>query len=162
MSTAAAHLAHQYRMAYGAGRMNLRGISTDEAVRVPDGGGSSANWITGHIVYVRGAILRFLGLDPVAGSDRLEPYTRGSTVPSVEDAVPIKELVGMWKASQQALEQALAGATDELFAKPLDEPDPRLGETIGSALAFFAFHEGYHVGQIGITRRRLGLEGAIS
>lgn len=162
MSTAAKHLAHQLRVAYGAARLNLRGIPAADALRIPEGGGSSANWIVGHIVLARRMIHGHLGIEPVEGTQRLEPYGRGSTAPTGDEALPLSDLIGMWKASQQAVEAALAEATDERLATPLEASDARMGDTVGSALAFLAFHEGYHVGQLGITRRRLGLEGAIA
>ena len=162
MSTATALLAQQYRTSYGAARMNLRGIGAEEAHEVPEGRGSSANWITGHVVAMRGPVHRLLGIAVVEGTDGLEAYARGTAVPDEASATEQRLLLRMWKESQAAIEIALAAASDDDLSRSLDAPDPLLGETVGSALAFFAFHEAYHVGQIGMTRRRLGMDGAIT
>ena len=162
MSMATSLLAQQYRTSYGAARLNLRGIGTAEAHEVPEGRGSSANWITGHVVAMRGHVHRLLGIPVVEGTDALGIYARGSTVPDEAAATAQRALVRMWKESQAAVEIALAAASDDDLGCALDAPDPLLGETVGSALAFFAFHEAYHVGQIGMTRRRLDMEGAIT
>jgi len=162
MSTAAQHLALQFHVAQQAGRVNLRGISAEEALEVPEGAGSSANWIVGPIVSSRGGVHGYLGISPVAGSDRLAAYARGSTVPSPEAAIPVSELIDLWKASQAAVSEALEHADDAFLQKTLDEPAGLLGDTVGSALSFLAFNEAYHVGQLGLTRRRLGKEGAIT
>jgi hypothetical protein len=162
MSIAAQHLAQQFRVAYGAARMNLRGISPEEALVVPDGRGSSANWITGHLVLMRGHVHELLGIVPVEGTDALGAYARGSTAPSSDHATDQSALVRMWKASQAAVDGALETVTERHFEAPLEQSGPLLGETKGSALAFFAFHEAYHTGQLGLTRRRLGKDGAIT
>lgn len=162
MSNAAENLAKQYGLTYGAGRMNLRGISAEEATTLPDGGGNSANWIAGHIVRMRGSVHDLLGIPQIDGTAALERYERGSTAPGPDDATPIRDLMQMWKSSQKAVTEALTDVAPELLGRGLPEPHPLLGETVGSGLAFLAFHEAYHVGQLGLTRRRLGKDGAIT
>lgn len=162
MSIAAQHLAHLYTSAYGAGRMNLRGVSEEAALEPPLGGGHALGWIVGHIVHTRMHVHGLLGIDVAGDPDVLEPYGRGTTDPSEADAVDLRTLLSLWKASQAALDEAFGDLGDTDLEAPLEEAGPRFGETVGTALAFMAFHEAYHVGQLGLTRRRLGLGGAIA
>ena len=103
-----------------------------------------------------------LGVEVAGDPDALEPYARGTSEPLEGDALDLRSLVAIWKESQALLDEAFADLADSDLEAPLEEPNPMFGETVGSALAFMAFHEAYHVGQLGLTRRRLGKDGAIA
>ncbi len=68
--------------------------------------------------------------------------------------VPFSELLADWDASQEAMIEGVHAMTaDDLAAKvPRGEGEISKAE----ALAFYVFHEAYHVGQTGLLRRIAG------
>ncbi len=68
--------------------------------------------------------------------------------------MPLSELLADWDASQEAmLEGVRAMTANDLAAKvPWGEGEISKAE----ALAFYVFHEAYHVGQTGLLRRIAG------
>ncbi len=55
------------------------------------------------------------------------------------------------------LDQALADAPPTLLAAP---PPPGFAGELRDFLHFIAFHQGYHVGQLGLLRRAMGRDRA--
>ncbi len=54
-------LAVQFNYTAWVFRKNLEGLSNDDALRGPEPGGNSANWVAGHIAHARAAILDLVG-----------------------------------------------------------------------------------------------------
>ena len=60
---------------------------------------------------------------------------------------------------QQPLVAALRAASPETLARPVpDSPTGNPDETVSSFIVAIAFHEAYHLGQVGLLRRTLGKE----
>lgn len=136
-------------------RANAGDLTQEESVRSVEGV-NSANWIVGHMTWARNEVLRLLGAEPVADPASLGAYARGG---GVGEPLGIDELRRLLRRTQKALERAIEEADP---SRPNPSPDGLTGETIGSALDFFAFHDAYHAGQLGIVRRLLGKPGAIA
>ncbi|MEZ4416104.1 MAG: DinB family protein [Gemmatimonadota bacterium] len=126
----------------------LAGVETQQAKAPFTEAGNRMSWILGHIVYWRQEVLTALGgptlwdLSAAAGYrgvDRSMPAT---------DGADWDELVHRAAALNAAIMPLLADA---------DLSRDELRKT----LAGLAAHEGYHVGQMGIARRALGLEAAL-
>jgi hypothetical protein len=47
----------------------------------------------------------------------------------------------------------------EILDRPLGRTLPDGGETVGACIRFLAFHEAYHLGQLGLFRRLAGKPG---
>jgi uncharacterized damage-inducible protein DinB len=106
---------------------------------------NSVSWIVGHIAYWKQEILTLLGgpeVWPLPGRAGYRGVTRDALA---SDETPWVELVRLVAALQGEITPRLAGASlgDAALRKSLWE---------------LASHEGYHVGQIGIARRLLGME----
>lgn len=155
-------LVDQLSFNLGTIKVNTEGLTHEESLVAPPGGGNCLNWVVGHLVSSRNGLLRLLGCDFVWDKERAERYQRGSDPISAEEAVAFDEILADFAASQEPIVAALRGLTDEQLAAPttaryLKGDD----ETLGSVLATFVFHEAYHTGQTGLLRRILGKEGAI-
>ncbi len=140
---------------------NLAGLSHEETLQSPEGGGNCMNWVVGHIVRGRVMLQTVLGQDPMFDLDELAIYN-DKPLANANRAMPIEELLKRFDALQDPLATGLAGVPAEMLSKkapfsPANNPD----ETVGSLLAAFLFHEAYHVGQTGIQRRGLGKRGAV-
>jgi uncharacterized damage-inducible protein DinB len=140
---------------------NVDGVSQQESTLRPEAGCNSANWVVGHIVSARSSILRALGEEKIFPDEQVAMYRRGSDG-SVEHGVPLADLLEALDRSQPILLARLQRATEaELNAKsPMSSPAGP-DATLGAAVAAMAFHEAYHVGQLGVLRRLMGKPGAI-
>lgn len=117
--------------------------------------GNCLNWVLGHLANNRDRLLQLLGAEPVLGL-RGERYARESEPITGDgsDALPLADLLAALARSQEALEAALARATEDQSAGPA-----RTGGSTGTAgerLLFFYFHETYHVGQTELLRQLAG------
>jgi len=111
-------------------------------------------WIYGHVVQTRATILGLL--DDRFDTAWSDLFTRGSALhepshyPSRDDIDKMhRHIVDRLKARFDLLtETDLAGA-----ARGKQLPGAR---TLGDQLAFLAFHESYHIGQLAYVRKALG------
>ncbi len=155
-------LASQFAFAHGAALRNLDGIADAEAEQFPMPGGNSMNWIAGHLVAVRQRFLSAFGPAAFLSPEAAGYYARGAK-PSGKPPLSLTELRAAMQQSQDALQTFIAGAGEETLGNPAPfspANDPK--ETVQSLLTKFVIHDSYHSGQLGISRRLLGKEGAIS
>jgi hypothetical protein len=141
---------------------NLAGVSNQESLRAPRPGGNTMNWIVGHLVRTRNQALGLLGHTPLFDDADFEAYGAGSTATPLQLPLPLDELKRRFDAIGPALDAALKRASPQQLStaapfSPTDNPN----ETIGTLLASIAFHEAYHLGQTGLSRRLLGKRGAL-
>lgn len=143
-------------------KKNTEGITDGESRILPPGGGSSLNWVFGHILAIRMFAFDHLRIERVWNAEIARPYARG-TDPRAGEAglLPFEKIIEDFVRSQRALESALDQADEAFLATPIEPKPPIMNKTIGEALAFFAFHESYHAGQTGLLRRLVGKAGAI-
>jgi uncharacterized damage-inducible protein DinB len=137
---------------------NLAGISNQESLRPPQPGGNTMNWIVGHVVRTRNKALGLLGDTPLFDDAEFEAYGHGSTAAPL----PLDELKRRFDALGPALDTALERTSpQQLSAAAPFSPTGNPNETVGTLLASIAFHEAYHLGQTGLSRRLLGKRGVL-
>ncbi|MFL5492864.1 MAG: DinB family protein [Gemmatimonadales bacterium] len=148
-----------YRFTHLSLERNLQGLTDEEALVAPGAGGNCVNWLVGHILLSRDGLHALLGLAPAwdASLPSSEPYRRGSHGP-MPDGVPTLALLRV------ARERSQAQVLERLEQVSADRLAERVSETmtVAERLGFFGFHEAYHVGQAGLSRRLLGKAGAIA
>jgi uncharacterized damage-inducible protein DinB len=144
----------QFDMNHRVLHQNVAGLSHAESIREPEPGGNCLNWVVGHIVASRGALLRALGAEPVWADSLALPYKRGAR-PEVATLLPFEKIVADFDRSQALVVAGLQALAEEALERT-GRKDP-----LGLELGFISFHESYHVGQTGLHRRLLGHEGAI-
>ncbi len=146
-----------YEAGYRTIETNLEGITHEESMRAASrAGGNCLNWVLGHLVQTRNAVLRLAGAEAIWDDGLMRVYNaQEGVVFDPAQALPLERLIADLGASQARLRAVLPGITPERLAAP------SLFGTVGGALAFLTFHEGYHSGQLGILRRVLGKEGKI-
>ncbi len=134
---------------------NLEGITHEESLFQPQAGGNSINWILGHIVASRGAVMKLVGEDSIWSEEDAAPYGRGSPILNESMARPLEKIHSALTESQNKLLGRL---------KEMSEEDPtsrQENQEKFEQLAFLQFHEAYHAGQISVMRRLVGKPGAI-
>ena len=125
--------------------LNLDGISQAMADRAPAEGINSITWILRHLVFYRRETLRVVTAAPAT-----QPASEPRTLP---------ELLAALDELQAALDQAFDAVEDWAAVRnhpALDAPMP-IDQIVGTFLS----HEAYHVGQIALARRLLGLPGVL-
>ncbi len=122
---------------------------------VHDDNGHTARWIVGHLAVHRHRALQLMGLTPVP-----VPWDACFLQGTNPDAVPHSldgiEIAGAFHAAHQVMTSRWASLSDHDICRPLGRALPDGGETMLDGLRFLAWHESYHVGQLGMLRRLTG------
>ncbi|MEO7102258.1 MAG: DinB family protein [Gemmatimonadaceae bacterium] len=144
-------------------RMNTEGITQAESLIQPQAAGNCMNWVVGHLLAVYHHVLPLVGQKPVLPESQLSRYDRGSApIKDMSGALDINEMLSVWDETCKRIDTGLASLTTAQLDAPAPvSPMNNPNETIGSLLAFFCWHQAYHVGQTGVLRRVAGKEGAI-
>jgi len=152
-------LAFQFGVGAFVLERNLAGITNEDSLRPPQAGGNTMNWIVGHVVRTRNQALRLLGATPLFDDADFEAYGAG---PPATRPLPLDELKRRFDALGPSLDAALKNTSPQhLSAAAPFSPTGNPDETVGTLLASIAFHEAYHLGQTGLSRRLLGRVGAL-
>ena len=133
------------------------GDLTDDLARrrTRDGDGPSIAWEVGHMLDYRCQLIRLLG------APRASPFTVAFATSSATDGADyptVAEFRRLWKEIEADLQAALEGA-GEATVRNTVEDGPHAGRPVLDAVAFFMFHEAYHMGAIGAIRKAMGLAG---
>ncbi len=133
----------------------LAGLTHVESLVQPNFNANCINWVIGHILSSRDTCLKLLELPPVLSEAETTTYNYGSDpLTSAEKAIQLSDLTARLDASFDALVQGLQSVSSaqlEVEAQLWDKPQP-----LGGLLAFFFWHEAYHVGQLNLLRQVAG------
>lgn len=148
---------HAQLLAMNAALMTraVDGLSADELLRQPGEHGNPILWILGHAVATRGGLLKLLGAAWVAPA-WTHAFIRGSARPAASDYPPVAQMLATLTATSGALQAAFETIPPEQWSAASTQKFPVPDRTLRGDLAFFAFHETYHVGQMAYVRRWLG------
>ena len=141
-------LVDHFSLSFRIGHRNLDGISHDESLVNPQQAGNCMHWVVRHVVNTRDRFLPSLGQKCVLAAPA--------------EALRLEELITAWGESQDRLVTGLRNLTEAQLES--DAPFNPRGGAVGKLAPFLltsAFHEAYHVGQLGILRRILGKPGVM-
>jgi uncharacterized damage-inducible protein DinB len=154
-----ADLRYLYTRGLQALERNLEGFTHDESLVAPQPAGNCANWVLGHVVVHRDAVLEMLGAQRLWSESDGDPYGYGSKPLEAADARSLESLRADLKRAHERLMQTLETKT---AADLMTEIPTKSGSiTLGQRLGYLAGHEFYHAGQIALLRRILDKPGAI-
>jgi uncharacterized damage-inducible protein DinB len=161
MSVFTETITSQLQFAQWAATRNLEAMSHADSIVRPTGGGNDFNWVLGHIIAVRNALLPVFGEQPVWDPERSRAYGKESSEETVS-RVPLEELREALTTSHERVVAGLGRADDALLdGKAPFSPGNNPNETLRSLLEKIVVHESYHIGQLGALRRVAGKQGAI-
>ena len=153
-------LAFQFGVGEFVLERNLADVTDEESFRPPDPGGNTMNWIVGHVVRTRNQALGLLGEKPPFEDEDFAAY--GANESRSGQPLSIDELKRRFGKLGPILDSALRQTSpSQLSGAAPFSPTGNPNETIGTLLASIAFHEAYHLGQTGLSRRLLGKPGAL-
>ena len=110
-------------------------------------------WIAGHVVQTRAQLLGLLGEPFDTGWG--ERFDRGAVIGEAEGYPSRDEIERVMREVSQRLQAKLAALDDARRAQP-PSIDLHGATTVADQVAGFAFHDSYHVGQMGYIRKALG------
>lgn len=130
------------------------GLTHADSLLQPPFRGNCLNWVLGHILASRRAVHRILGQPPLWDDARAARYMADSepiTDPTDPAIVDLATMLADLERSQALLDEGFAELSDAQLAEVNDR-----GRTVADRLLFFAWHEGYHVGQTEYLRQLAG------
>jgi len=131
----------------------LEGLTPEELWKAPTERNNAMLWIAGHLVHTRAQLLGLLGESFDTGwGDR---FNRGASIGDPAGYPGRENIERMLREVSSRLQSKVAGLTDAQLAQPSTVDIPG-GKTVADQVAFFAFHDSYHVGQLGFIRKALG------
>ncbi len=137
---------------------SLADITHEESVRSAIPGVNDMNWVLGHLVQVNAGILELLGRPGDPRSADLAYYAAGERTGGDDtDEWGLSDLRETFLQQTALIDKALTDAPPELLAAA---PPPGFEGELRDFLHFITFHQGYHVGQLGMLRRALGYDRA--
>jgi uncharacterized damage-inducible protein DinB len=135
-------------------RRTLKDLPPEAGWQQPGDGGNSIMWILGHITQTRAGLLAILGEPVETGWGNL--FKRGAERQDPR-VYPRPDAIKQMGAELTArLRDTLRTIGDDQLATPVTQVKVAGVTNLAQALAFFAFHEAYHVGQLGYVRKLLG------
>jgi uncharacterized damage-inducible protein DinB len=129
-------------------------IGDDDWFRKPGDDSNHLMWLMGHIVVHRGKTLKTLGVEWEPSWAPL--FARG--VERVADAEypSAEEMQSAWQKVSDELSAALSNPPLEKLAEGAPKGPPSFDGKISGIVAFYAFHDAYHVGQVSFLKKWLG------
>jgi uncharacterized damage-inducible protein DinB len=151
-----------FELAYMALKLNCDGLTEDKSREHPIAGSSCVNWVLGHVLYIRSVFSGALGVKPETGPELEAFYGRG-TSGKVENGtgIALADLLAHYERNNPAILARIAELTPEELATIVNHPafGPK---SLEQYLALLLMHESYHIGQLGLLRRGLGLPPGIT
>jgi hypothetical protein len=129
-------------------------IPESDWFRTPGDDSNHLLWIMGHLVWSRGNVLRSLKDEVTIPWASM--FARGETSADHAQYPTVREIKETWQEISQRLMKSLKAPPADLLAKAAPEGRPSFDGKVSGLVAFLAFHETYHVGQISYLRKWLG------
>ena len=129
-------------------------IPPEDWFRAPGDDSNHLMWVTGHIIWSRGNVLKSLKTEWT--TPWLSVFARGETRADPSQYPGVAEVQNAWTEVSAKLLDRVSNAPADLLAKTAPQGPPTFDGKISGLVAFLAFHETYHVGQISYLRKWLG------
>jgi hypothetical protein len=132
----------------------IAGILPEQWFLKPGVDSNHLMWVSGHLIVSRGSVLRSLGAEWAAPWSSL--FGRGTKLVAPEEYPEVEEVRRAWDDVSGKLLASFVDSTAAVLAKPAPKGPPSFDGKISGLVAFLAFHETYHVGQVSYLRKWLG------
>ena len=149
-----APLALQFKLNGGLMKSAVDGLPAADLWRRPSENTNPILWIFGHVVATRAALAAMLGDAVDTGWDT--KFARGAALLPSDQYPPVQEIERVNRDVVERLKQRFAALTDADLAAPATATHLPGVKTFADQIAFYAFHESYHVGQMAYVRKSLG------
>ena len=137
----------------------LDGLSREQLLKSASESSNPLLWIAGHVANTR------YGLSAMLGKKAHRPwgdiFNRSAARPPAEAYPELAVIRTAWNEVTSGLMARFEELTDAELSAPAPWPLPTPDGSIRGAIAFLAYHEGYHLGQIAYIRKWLGFPGLV-
>ena len=129
-------------------------VKPEDWFRTPGDDSNHLMWLLGHVVVHRGQVLQQLGVD--WNSSWASLFAPGSERVDDSEYPAVDEMLAAWGQISEQLKTALREVPEEVLNKPAPEGPPSFDKKLSGNVAFLAFHDTYHTGQMSFLRKWLG------
>lgn len=129
-------------------------VRPEDWFRKPGDDSNHLMWLLGHVVVHRGLVLKTLGID--WNSSWAGLFARGTQRVDDAEYPTVDEMRAAWNETSEQLKAALREAQADVLAKDSPKGLPSFDEKVSGNVAFLAFHDAYHTGQLSFLRKWLG------
>jgi len=129
-------------------------VKDEDWFRTPGDDSNHLLWMLGHVVVHRGMVLKLFGTDWNTSWSPL--FARGSERVDATQYPSIDEMRDAWNQISEQLKTTLNESSAETLGSSAPEGMPSFDKTVSGSVAFFAFHDCYHTGQMSFLRKWLG------
>lgn len=143
-----------FKLNTGMLRTALDGVAAHDLWQRPAPTGNPMLWIAGHIVQTRALVLALLGDEFDTGWGDL--FARGTAIGERSRYPSRADIDAVHRRVIDRLRMRFAALTDADLSAPAKGQQLPGAKTLGDQLAFLAFHESYHIGQLAYVRKALG------
>ena len=134
-------------------------VDGDHWFRKPGDDSNHLTWVLGHLIVHRGHTLKMLGVD--WDNAWVELFARGSERVADAQYPSVDEMRNAWQDVSARLSEALKTPPEDVMTKEAPKGPPSFDGKLSGTVAFFAFHDTYHVGQVSFLRKWLGYGQAV-
>ena len=154
METSFSNIKGMYKVNTDIINMAIADVKTEDWFRTPGDDSNHLMWLLGHIVVHRGKVLTMLGADWNTSWAPL--FARGAQRGDAAQYPSVEEMREAWNHVSEQLKATLNGSSAEMLGSAPPEGFPSFDKQVGGSVAFFAFHDCYHTGQVSFLRKWLG------
>ena len=159
MESNLAHVAGMFKINTDIVNKAITDVSPEHWFRKPGDDSNHLMFVLGHLVVHRGHTLKFLGVD--WANPWAELFARGVERVADKEYPSIDEMRAAWSEVSTGLSTALSQAPADVLGQEAPKFPPSFDGKISGTIAFFAFHDTYHVGQVSYLRKWLGFGQAV-
>jgi uncharacterized damage-inducible protein DinB len=156
-SRSIAGAADTFRFNNGFLAKSVQDLTPEDWLKRPNGTANHIAWIVGHVIWTRKALLGRLGSE--WSTPWLGMFARGAQVEEGAAYPSPDTLLDAWRDVSGALAAALENVPEEVLAQPAKKGPPSSDGKESGIVAFLAWHETYHVGQVSVLRSWMGHKG---
>ena len=129
-------------------------VRPEDWFRTPGDDSNHLMWLLGHLVVHRGMVLQTLGGQ--WNSSWAPLFARGAQRGDDAQYPSVDEMRGAWRGISDQLMAALSEPSPEVLTQPVPEGSLSFDKKQSGKVAFLAFHDAYHAGQVSFLRKWLG------
>jgi hypothetical protein len=137
----------------------LGGLDRGVVVRRLVEHGNPMIWIAAHLAWARCGMASMLGDKPPFPLP--DAFGRGAVVPEEAKLPQTEHVLAAWRDVSDVLTKRLTEASGAQLAAPAPRSFPIADKSVLGGIAFLLYHEGYHIGQMALMRKSLGLPGLV-
>jgi uncharacterized damage-inducible protein DinB len=129
-------------------------VEPDHCFKKPGDDSNHLTWVLGHLIVHRGHTLKILGVD--WDNTRAEMFARGQARLADAEYPSLEDMRGAWQDVSEKLSAALKSPTENVMTQEAPKGPPSFDGKVSGSVAFMAFHDTYHAGQVSFLRKWLG------